>query len=246
MTRGGFGIRADYRHGETPRRDAGASRYWTRLRRHTHPYFQAEVYRYAREIVTAEGFRSVLDVGCGPGEKLRRYLRPHVEDLVGVDQAGCLELWTGRACGAQFVSVDLESAGAHLGRRFDFVMAVDVIEHLDDPDRLLDFMREHMNPRSKFMISTPEREILRGTEMLRSPKPEHVREWNSRELLAYLASRGMLAQQHRIVDSYDTGRSAIMLLHRIRDSLRGVAKAHTQVVLGRLDLHAHQDLDGSG
>lgn len=230
-----FGIRADYRHGDAgATRAARRERYWNRVRRHTHRYFQAEVYRLAAEVVRREGLRSVLDAGCGPGEKLRRHLGPCVEELVGVDQAGSAASWTDRSGHARFVAVDLEAGGPPLGRTFDLVMAVDVIEHLDDPDRLLDFLRAHMHRRSHWLISTPERELLRGPRNLRSPKAEHVREWTRAELRAYLGSRGFEVRQQRVVDSYDLGRSATMWLYRTRDWLQGTPRAHTQVVLGGL------------
>ncbi len=232
---GRFGIRGDYQHGSGgATRAAQLGRYWTWLRRHTHAYFQAEVYRLARELVRSDALRSVLDVGCGPGGKLRRYLGAQVEELVGVDQVGCAATWTNPGDGVRLLVVDLESGGVSLGRKFDLVMAVDVIEHLDDPDRLLDFMRAHMHERSRFLISTPEREILRGPHNLRSPKREHVREWNQDELRAYLESRALVVERHRVVDSYDTSWSVVMLFYRARDLIQGNATAHTQVVVGRI------------
>jgi 2-polyprenyl-3-methyl-5-hydroxy-6-metoxy-1,4-benzoquinol methylase len=179
-----------------------------------------------------EGMRSVLDAGCGPGEKLGRYLGAHVDDLVGVDQERCAEYWTASGARSRFHVVDLECEGASLDRTFDLVMAVDVIEHLDDPDRLLSFLRAHMHERSLFLISSPERDVLRGAGGLSSPKPEHVREWTRDELREYLQSRGFRVEQQRLVDSYDLGLSVIMWLHRARDLVSGRPRAHTQIVTG--------------
>jgi SAM-dependent methyltransferase len=231
----GYGIRADYRHGGgAAARPARRGRYWTRLRRHTHRYFQAAVYRLAREVAEREGLRSVLDAGCGPGVKLRRQLGGRVDELVGVDRPACAAFWTAPGAGTRFEAVDLEAAGPSLGRTFDLVMAVDVVEHLDDPDRLLDFLRRHMHARSLLLLSTPERDLLRGPGNRRSPNAEHVREWNRDELRRYLESRGFAVERHEIVSSYDVGRSPVMCLYRAWGLAAGAPRAHTQVVLARL------------
>lgn len=229
----GYGIRPDYRHGAAAARAARSGVYWNRLRRHTHRYFQAEVYRLAAEVVAAEGLRSVLDVGCGPGGKLLEHLGGRVAELAGVDRPASAAAWPTPSGNAVFYAVDLASEDVSLGRTFDLVMSVDVVEHLDDPDRLLDFMRAHMHGRSRFLLSTPEREVLRGPGNLGSPKAEHVREWSRDELRGYLESRGLLVDEQRVVDSYDLGRSPVMWLYRLRDAVAGQPRAHTQVVLGR-------------
>jgi SAM-dependent methyltransferase len=232
---GAFGIREDYRHGggaTSPR--ASRSTYWTRLRRHTHKYFQAEVYRLAREIARRDGIESVLDAGCGPGHKLRRYLVPHVARSVGVDRPSCAAHWPAAEGSLAFCVIDLESASVSWGETFDLVMAVDVIEHLDDPDRLLGWLRTCGTAGAKFLLSTPERVVLRGAENLQSPKTEHVREWDRRELRRYLESRGFAVERQLLVPSYDLGMSLVMWLYRARDLLAGVPRVHTQVAIGTL------------
>jgi glycosyltransferase involved in cell wall biosynthesis/SAM-dependent methyltransferase len=232
---GAFGIRGDYRQGRRPAVGDPRNRYWTGLRRHTHRYFQAEVYRLAGRLVTTEALRSVLDAGCGPGHKLDRYLGPHVETLVGVDQLSCAAHWPETGRRASYRVVDLRSAGVSLNRTFDLVMAVDVIEHLEDPDRLLDFMRAHRSERARFLLSTPDRETLRGPHNLESPKAEHLREWTRPELRRYLASRGFVVERQLLVDSYDMGGSVVMWSYRARDLLTGTHRVHTQVAIGIIE-----------
>ena len=47
--------------------------------------WQAAVYRLVAAVVSADDV--VIDIGCGTGEKLGRYVAPVVERAIGVDQA---------------------------------------------------------------------------------------------------------------------------------------------------------------
>lgn len=233
---GAFGIRADYRHGgRDATREARRDQYWTWVRRHTHQYFQAGVYRLARDLVQREALRSVLDAGCGLGYKLRRYVSPHVVTCVGLDLRAPVRFWPESEGGTTFREVDLEAPDLSMGQTFDLLMAVEVAEHLDDPDQLLTLMKAHAHERSMFLFSTPAREILRGPENLESPKAEHVREWDRQEFRRYLESRGFVVEQHLIVQAYDLGASPVMWMYRARDLLKGVPAAHTQVVVGKIE-----------
>ncbi|MBM4422652.1 MAG: hypothetical protein FJ030_04575 [Chloroflexi bacterium] len=49
------------------------------------------------------------------------------------------------------------------------------------------------------MISTPERDVLRGPDALHCPKAEHVREWNRSEFARYLETRGLEIVEHRLL-----------------------------------------------
>ena len=74
-----------------------------------------------------------------------------------------------------------------------------MIEHLVDPDKLLIAIHTATGPESLILISTPERDRLRGKDCLSSPKAAHVREWNFAEFAAYLKSRGLTILEHRLV-----------------------------------------------
>ena len=67
----------------------------------------------------------------------------------------------------------------------DLIICADVIEHLSNPDDLLDFISE-INFR-QLIISTPERDRVAGKNDFGPPEnTAHYREWNAIEFKNYL------------------------------------------------------------
>lgn len=73
---------------------------------------------------------SVLDVGCGPGTWVARWITEGVTDAIGVD-GDYVDRSSLRIPAGQFVAADLEDP-LHLGRTFDLVQSLEVAEHLDE------------------------------------------------------------------------------------------------------------------
>ncbi|MEM6460183.1 MAG: class I SAM-dependent methyltransferase, partial [Planctomycetota bacterium] len=125
--------------------EEAAGDYWTPFRLSLSRHAQFAVYDLAGDIVRREQLTSVIDVGCGLGHKLDELIRPlpSLTSLVGVDQPTCVERSRELFPGIDFVAADFERpAESGLGPA-DLVMSVDVIEHMLDPDLLLDFIRGH-------------------------------------------------------------------------------------------------------
>jgi 2-polyprenyl-3-methyl-5-hydroxy-6-metoxy-1,4-benzoquinol methylase len=69
----------------------------------------------------------------------------------------------------------------------DLVIASDVIEHLLEPDEMLKFIVDKIDPRY-VVISTPDRNLLRyGIHNGPPLNAKHIREWSMPELHAYLS-----------------------------------------------------------
>jgi len=152
--------------------------------------YQLEVYELARELMRTEHMRTVLDVGCGSGYKLVKYLGEF--ETVGVETEPCLSYLRRSYPTREW----LESGepgrgfGKPVATSFDLVMCSDVIEHLVDPDALISFVK---SIESRYVLfSTPDREVLARHEKWNAPalgpplNPAHVREWTSDELRQYL------------------------------------------------------------
>lgn len=173
--------------------------YWTPRRIALSGLYQSHVYRWAAELVSRQALRRVLDVGCGPATKLNRMIAPLAETVVGVDQASAIEYCQKtHQHGAYFVD-DFAHPTFEDREPFDLIICCDVVEHLEDPDSLLGYLRSFGNSSSLYLISTPAREKLRGENVRFSANPAHVREWSTNEFLWYLAQHGFVVRESRLL-----------------------------------------------
>lgn len=137
----------------------------------------------------------LLDIGCGPASKLRKFF-PRAE-ITGLDTPEAVALARANIPDGAFFACDLDDrasvgrVSARLGR-FPCITCVDVIEHVLFPEHILALVRRHLAPGGTAYIATLERDLSRGPGgRLGSPKPEHVREWNRDEFRRFVASGGL-------------------------------------------------------
>jgi len=153
--------------------------------------WQKEVYLYAKKILEEKRYESVIDVGCGSAYKLIHYLGLY--KTIGIE-VGHTFNWLNKNYPERLWLRfdDLDPSGLQC----DLVVCADVIEHLKDPDELLEFIRE-INCK-EIMISTPERAAIAGKNDYGPPEnPSHYREWNAEEFKKYL-SKYFLIEEQRI------------------------------------------------
>ena len=148
---------------------------------------------------------SILDIGCGEGVITRE--------------------WAGRIAPGRVVGVDLDDPHLHeewerspvanveyrvmQGERLDFadgefemVSAIEVLEHVDDPEQVL---AEMARCSSRWMlVSVPREPIWRATNMARGAylrslgnTPGHLNHWSSRSFLTLLEQYGTILEARR-------------------------------------------------
>lgn len=186
-----YNLPADY----TPNRarpedeDKEPSAYWTRSRLCRARDYQAGVYDLAHSLLPNDSDVCLIDVGCGPGEKLSRIARkrPGIR-IVGIDRSSAVKYCRTRHAFGEWVAADLNEPASAGNVHGDVVVCADVIEHLERPDRPLSFLRQVTKPQGRIVISTPERDLMHGIGCRISPNPEHVREWTNSEFLAFVKS----------------------------------------------------------
>lgn len=181
-------IRPDYESRPQPGYflDEEKARLWPRT-------WQPDVYSQARQVARELGARRIVDIGCGSGEKLAGF---HPEfDVVGVDFGRNITRCKERYDFGDWVAHDLERDGLLRMPVETFhdavIICADVIEHVKDPHGLLrELHRVHADARA-LIVSTPDRERLRGRSH-RGPSPNvhHVREWSLPEFAALLKAHG--------------------------------------------------------
>lgn len=142
-------------------------------------FFQTMVYVLAAEYA---GKVRVLDLGSGLGLKVKEFLQPVAEwvDTVDIDpESGAAYTW------------DLSAEIRKFDPPYGLIVCADVIEHLENPDTLMENISKNANPNTTIVISTPSRD---AEDRYNDGPPDnvyHVREWSSQEFYQYLTSRGM-------------------------------------------------------
>jgi SAM-dependent methyltransferase len=194
-------LKPGYRENAAPRSfDHGPdARYWTDERLALTSSYQWPVYELCRDLLRAGAARSFLDVGSGPGTKVAELIAPLCSDLVLVDQPSSRAIVARELRSARFVEADLDALDLDLGRGFDLIVCADVLEHLMRPDGCVRFIREHLNAGGRAVLSTPERDHLRGRDCMTSPHPEHVREWNAAEFRAFVERCGLVVERQLLL-----------------------------------------------
>ena len=99
---------------------------------------------------------SVLELGPGPGAMTRVLLARGYRVTVVENDPQALEAL--RALGAEVIAANLDGsdwADALAGRRFDAVLACDVLEHLQKPEDVLQRLLECVAPMGRLVISVP-------------------------------------------------------------------------------------------
>jgi SAM-dependent methyltransferase len=159
---------------------------------------QREVYQYCAAFMTAEKLETVVDVGCGSGFKLLTYLGQF--KTVGIETEPCYSAlkrdypereW--RLSGEPEKSF----AGFDDSTAPDVVLCCDVIEHIVDPDVLLDYLLQL--DAKYYIVSTPCRAVLCNHPQFSSTYGHvwngpplntcHVREWTMSEFIAYISAK---------------------------------------------------------
>lgn len=167
--------------------------HWEELKLNTDYRAKAE---FVRSYLQPEA--SVLDLGCGDGAYLYQ-LRTDASRLVGIDadvSAVRLARKQLRKHGVDNVDVHqmplsnvaLEALNASAG--FDVVYSMDVIEHLPEPEELLEAASRTLKESGVAVIGTP---LFVRPDLV---SPYHVKEFTKEEISEIIASRLTIESEH--------------------------------------------------
>jgi len=151
---------------------------------------QNEVYSFCKTLVEKNSFNSVLDIGCGSAFKLMKYFSDN--ETVGIETEPCFSFLNAKYPNRKWLlSGETSKFFPEEKISSDLVICSDVIEHIIDPDNLLEYISKL--DFKYLVISTPDRDVLKhfsGYEDCENGPPinlAHVREWNFNELYSYLS-----------------------------------------------------------
>lgn len=162
----------------------------------------------------------VLDLGCANGAHAVVAARC-VRRVVGVDydraalgvaadtarRAGCGNL--------RLLTVDLTGRLPFRDSRFDAVLFLDVIEHLEPRRQVLQEVARVLKPAGRLLISGPNRETswrrrLRAAGLFAFSDPDHKVEYSREEFLAELRAGGFVPEGAVLPVVYDTAWAGVI------------------------------------
>lgn len=136
--------------------------------------------------------RSILDAGCGEGIAMQTLLARQTGYVAGLDGSlGALQIAEHINPAKSFINGDLTGL-PFPSDSFDLVVCMEVLEHLDQPERGL---AELCRVSSRWLLlSVPHEPLFRGANFLRGKNmrawgndPGHVNHWTSRAFLRFVS-----------------------------------------------------------
>jgi SAM-dependent methyltransferase len=99
----------------------------------------------------------VLDYGCGTGDNLTTVLAARFPQIqfVGVDSDAASIAYARRSCGLRNLEFRLYPGEFAFEEDFDVIVASEVLEHVDEPDKFLTTLRGSLTPGGALLITVP-------------------------------------------------------------------------------------------
>ncbi len=145
--------------------------------------WQVEVYEKAKKYADEFNLNIIIDYGCGSAYKLIKYF--DTKDITGIDVSPTFEFLKNKYPSKKwlrFGDFEMETVSG------DIVICSDVIEHVLNPDELLENINKIQNVKYIF-ISTPDRNFLPIPKFGPPLNETHIREWTFEELNEYVGGK---------------------------------------------------------
>lgn len=168
-------------------------------------------YEFARERLAGR----LLDAGCGTGYGTHLLASaPGIASIVGIDLDARAIAWARRfypTPKAHFARGDLLAPALGGWGMFDGVICFEVLEHLDEPERLLQRLDDVLAPGGRLLISTP---LGRG-RAVPTQQPFHRFQLTRDEFMALLARRfrvRLFGQKGTLIEEWRRGGRYFLML----------------------------------
>lgn len=193
--------------------DTSERKYWTKKRIKHASLYQWHVYRWVKQIVSKTGSQSLIDIGCGPAVKLNLFFGKTGVDYVGIDQRSAIDYCKNNYTNGEYIVDDFSNPNFKPNVKPEVLVCSDVIEHLVNPDILIDYIKSLSDKNTLIFISTPDRSFHWGQNCMGSPNPSHIREWAQIELIQYLHDRGLTVHEVRYFPPLKLSLNLISIIH---------------------------------
>ena len=143
--------------------------------------WQLSVYETALSVLKEINGKTIIDVGCGSAYKLMHLFGSY--ETIGVELKETCDWLDKKYPGKKWMPFEVAKKSQ---LKADLIICSDVIEHLKNPDELMEFLKGISC--SCLVMSTPERDLVRGNRDFGPPEnPSHYREWNETEFYHYVS-----------------------------------------------------------
>lgn len=146
--------------------------------------YQPDVYDLAIFLAKKGGFKYIVDIGAGSGEKLVK-TQPGIK-IIAIDYDPNIKALRKNLSNAEVINYNLEKGIPEISPEIlkdAVVLSSDVIEHIVEPHQYLKGLSKISKIAPYVLVSTPDRTRARGPENFGPPaNPFHVREWTIDEL----------------------------------------------------------------
>ncbi len=177
--------------------------------------WQLEVYLHALGLMKKHNFKKIVDIGCGSGYKLMHYLDEY--ETIGLELEENLGFLNDKYPSRVWVESNFNIKPKI---KTDVLICSDVIEHLVDPDELINYIKKIS---FKYLVlSTPERELVyeKDSKFLDGPPRNlaHTREWNFNEFAKYIGHYFEILD-HRVTNAGQSTQTMICQIKRKKRKL---------------------------
>jgi hypothetical protein len=156
--------------------------------------WQRGVYELSASLAQKCNHPVIIDIGCGSAYKLINLLGKY--DTIGIEVNPTYKWLVNKYPNRKWLLFN-ETNPATL--HADLVICSDIIEHLPNPDDLMDFL--HKMSFQQLLISTPERNAIAGINDYGPPRnTAHYREWNADEFKKYVQAWFDIREHHIFSD----------------------------------------------
>lgn len=149
------------------------SKYWDKQRIYASAFYQADVYKIAKKLIEKYKFKTIVDIGCGYGVKLNNIIYRSFPNarIIGIDQKSAIDYCKNNYKFGEFYEDDFENPSKKIViSNIDLIICADVIEHVLNPDILLNYITSMADNNTLIIFSTPERDLARGKGCMTSPQ----------------------------------------------------------------------------
>jgi len=116
--------------------------YWNKKRNLAAEVYQFPVYKFLSDYIEANNIEKVIDIGCGVGRKLSYVYNENKNvKIIGIDQDDPISYCKKTYDFGEWYVDDFEDSFLSENVKSKLILSSDVIEHLINPDLLLDYIK---------------------------------------------------------------------------------------------------------